>query len=162
MNVQTAANASAAAIPHLQRSATGRVVNVGANGALKAGLGIGAYAAPKTGVHSPTQALCQELKADGVTVNAVLPSIIDTPTNRADIPKADFANWVRPEEVAAVMLFLTSLEAGPQLRRARMAASGGHILRRFRAGRPGTHRRARCQRGCLPAPRARAGRSPKA
>jgi len=104
MNVQTAANASRAAIPHLKRSGAGRVVNVGANGALKAALGMGAYAASKAGVHSLTQALSEELKADGVTVNAVLPSIIDTPTNRADMPKADFASWVRPEELAAVML----------------------------------------------------------
>jgi NAD(P)-dependent dehydrogenase (short-subunit alcohol dehydrogenase family) len=111
MNVQTAANASRAAIPHLKRSAAGRIVNVGANGALKASLGMGAYAASKAGVHSLTQALSEELKGDGVTVNAVLPSIIDTPTNRADMPKADFASWVRPEELAAVMLFLASEEA---------------------------------------------------
>ena len=111
MNVQTASNASRAAIPHLKRSAAGRIVNVGANGALKAALGMGAYAASKAGVHSLTQALAEELKGDGVTVNAVLPSIIDTPTNRADMPKADFATWVRPEELAAVMLFLASEDA---------------------------------------------------
>jgi NAD(P)-dependent dehydrogenase (short-subunit alcohol dehydrogenase family) len=111
MNVQTAANASRAAIPHLKRSAAGRIVNVGANGALKASLGMGAYAASKAGVHSLTQALAEELKGDGVTVNAVLPSIIDTPTNRADMPKADFASWVRPEELTAVMLFLASEDA---------------------------------------------------
>ncbi|MGH6964580.1 MAG: SDR family oxidoreductase, partial [Phenylobacterium sp.] len=58
-----------------------------------------------------TQALAEELKGDGVTVNAVLPSIIDTPTNRADMPKADFSTWVRPEELAAVMLFLAGEEA---------------------------------------------------
>jgi NAD(P)-dependent dehydrogenase (short-subunit alcohol dehydrogenase family) len=111
INVQTAANASRAAIPHLKRSAAGRIVNVGANGALKASLGMGPYAASKAGVHSLTQALSEEMKGDGVTVNAVLPSIIDTPTNRADMPKADFASWVRPEELAAVMLFLASEEA---------------------------------------------------
>ena len=108
MNVQTAANASRAAIPHLKRSGAGRIVNVGANGALKASLGMGAYAASKAGVHSLTQALADELKGDGVTVNAVLPSIIDTAANRADMPKADFTSWVRPEELAAVMLFLAS------------------------------------------------------
>jgi NAD(P)-dependent dehydrogenase (short-subunit alcohol dehydrogenase family) len=112
MNVQTAANASRAAIPHLKRSAAGRIVNVGANGALKASLGMGAYAASKAGVHSLTQALAEELKADGVTVNAVLPSIIDTPANRAEMPKADFSAWVRPEDLAAVMLFLASEQAG--------------------------------------------------
>jgi NAD(P)-dependent dehydrogenase (short-subunit alcohol dehydrogenase family) len=110
MNVQTASNASRAAIPHLRRSAGGRIVNVGANAALKAGVGMGAYAASKSGVHSLTQALAEELKGE-VTVNAVLPSILDTPANRADMPKADFSAWVRPQELAAVMLFLASEEA---------------------------------------------------
>lgn len=111
MNVQTASNACRAAIPHLRRSMAGRIVNVGANGALKASLGMGAYAASKAGVHSLTQALSEELKADGVTVNAVLPSIIDTPANRHDMPKADFATWVAPHDLAAVMLFLASEDA---------------------------------------------------
>ena len=111
MNVQTAANASRAAIPYLRRSAAGRVVNIGANGALKASAGMGPYAASKAGVHALTESLAEELKADGVTVNAVLPSIIDTPTNRADMPKADFASWVSPAELAAVILFLASEEA---------------------------------------------------
>lgn len=111
MNVQTAENASRAAIPHLKRSAAGRIVNVGANAALKAGLGMGPYAASKAGVHALTQALSEELKADGVTVNAVLPSILDTPTNRADMPKADFASWVAPADLASVLLFLASEDA---------------------------------------------------
>ena len=111
MNVLTASNACRAAVPHLKRSAAGRIVNVGANGALKAAMGMGAYAASKAGVHKLTEALAEELKGDGVTVNAVLPSIIDTPTNRADMPKADFAAWVAPADLAAVMLFLASEEA---------------------------------------------------
>jgi NAD(P)-dependent dehydrogenase (short-subunit alcohol dehydrogenase family) len=108
LNVQTATNASRAAIPHLRRSAAGRIVNVGANGAVKAAAGMGAYAASKAGVHKLTESLSEELKPDGITVNAVLPSIIDTPTNRADMPKADFAAWVAPADLAAVMLFLAS------------------------------------------------------
>ncbi len=108
MNVQTAANTSRAATPHLRRSPAGRIVNVGANAALKASLGMGPYAASKAGVHSLTQSLAEELKADGVTVNAVLPSILDTPTNRADMPKADFASWVTADELASVILFLAS------------------------------------------------------
>ena len=111
MNVQTAANSSRAAIPYLRRSAAGRIVNIGANGALKATAGMGPYAASKAGVHALTESLAEELKADGVTVNAVLPSIIDTPTNRADMPKADFASWVSPSELAAAILFLASEEA---------------------------------------------------
>ena len=111
INVQTASNASRAAIAHLKRSAAGRIVNVGANAALKASLGMGPYAASKAGVHSLTQALAEELKADGVTVNAVLPSILDTPANRAEMPKADFSAWVAPDDLAAVMLFLAGEEA---------------------------------------------------
>jgi NAD(P)-dependent dehydrogenase (short-subunit alcohol dehydrogenase family) len=111
MNVQTAANSSRAAIPYLRRSDAGRIINIGANGALKAAAGMGPYAASKAGVHALTESLAEELKADGVTVNAVLPSIIDTPANRADMPKADFASWVSPSELAAAILFLASEEA---------------------------------------------------
>ena len=108
LNVLTAANASRAAIPHLRRSAAGRIVNVGSAAALRASLGMGAYAASKAGVHSLTQALAEELKTDGITVNAVLPSILDTAANRADMPDADPSAWVAPEDLAAVILFLAS------------------------------------------------------
>ena len=111
LNVKTTLNASRAALPHLKASTEGRMVNVGANGAIKAGHGMGAYAASKAGVHKLTEALAEELKADGVTVNAVLPSIIDTPTNRADMPSADFSAWVTPADLAAAILFLASEEA---------------------------------------------------
>lgn len=108
LNVLTAANACRAAIPHLKRSAAGRIVNVGSAAALKAAMGMGAYAAAKAGVHSLTQALAEELKGDNITVNAVLPSILDTPTNRADMSQADASTWVAPRDLAAVMLFLAS------------------------------------------------------
>jgi NAD(P)-dependent dehydrogenase (short-subunit alcohol dehydrogenase family) len=111
LNVETAANVCRAAVPHLKRSKAGRIVNVGANGAVKAAAGMGAYAASKAGVHRLTEALAEELKGADVTVNAVLPSIIDTAANRADMPKADFATWVTPGELAAVMLFLASEKA---------------------------------------------------
>ena len=105
LNVLTALNASRSAIPYLSASGTGRIVNVGAMGALQAGAGMGAYAASKAGVHRLTEALAAEWKGK-ITVNAVLPSIIDTPANRASMPKADFAKWVTPEELANVILFL--------------------------------------------------------
>jgi NAD(P)-dependent dehydrogenase (short-subunit alcohol dehydrogenase family) len=111
LNVLTAANASRAAIPHLKRSPSGRIVNVGSAAALKASMGMGPYAASKAGVHALTQSLAEELKEEGVTVNAVLPSIIDTAANRADMPKADFSAWVAPRDLAAVMLFLASEDA---------------------------------------------------
>ncbi|WFU77672.1 SDR family oxidoreductase [Bradyrhizobium sp. CIAT3101] len=107
LNVLTALNASHAALPHLATSKAGRIVNIGAMGALQAGSGMGPYAASKAGVHRLTEALANEWKGK-VTVNAVLPSIIDTKTNRADMPKADFAKWVTPQELAEVILFLVS------------------------------------------------------
>jgi NAD(P)-dependent dehydrogenase (short-subunit alcohol dehydrogenase family) len=107
LNVLTALNASRAALPHLAASAAGRIVNVGAMGALQAGAGMGAYAASKAGVHRLTEALAAEWKGK-VTVNAVLPSTIDTPANRASMAKADFSKWVTPQELADVILFLAS------------------------------------------------------
>jgi NAD(P)-dependent dehydrogenase (short-subunit alcohol dehydrogenase family) len=107
LNVLTALNASRSAIPHLTASGSGRIVNVGAMSALQAGSGMGAYAASKAGVHRLTETLAAEWKGK-ITVNAVLPSTIDTAANRASMPKADFAKWVTPEELANVILFLAS------------------------------------------------------
>ena len=112
MNVRTAAAASKAALDHfVGGSEGGRIVNIGAGAALKAGIGMGAYTASKSGVMRLTEALAEELKDRGVTVNAVLPGIIDTPQNRKDMPNADFSRWVRPEEIANVILFLASSAA---------------------------------------------------
>jgi 3-oxoacyl-[acyl-carrier protein] reductase len=110
LNLLTALNASRAAIPHLVKSSAGRIVNIGAMGALTAGAGMGPYAASKAGVHRLTETLAAELKGQ-VTVNAVLPSTIDTTANRASMPNADFRKWVTPEELANVILFLAGDEA---------------------------------------------------
>ena len=107
LNVLTALNTSRAALAHLAASNAGRIINVGAMGALQAGSGMGAYAASKAGVHRLTEALANEWKGK-VTVNAVLPSIIDTQANRTSMPNADFSKWVRPQELAEVILFLAS------------------------------------------------------
>jgi NAD(P)-dependent dehydrogenase (short-subunit alcohol dehydrogenase family) len=107
LNVLTALNASRSALPYLAASLSGRIVNIGAMGALRSGAGMGPYAASKAGVHRLTEALAAEWKGK-ITVNAVLPSIIDTAANRASMPKADFAKWVTPQELAEVILFLTS------------------------------------------------------
>ena len=108
MNLVTVLNACRAALPHLAKSTAGRIVNVGALGALQTGAGMGAYAASKAGVHKLTEALAEETRTTALTVNAVLPSIIDTPATRADMADADFSTWVQPAELAAVMLFLAS------------------------------------------------------
>lgn len=109
INVRTAVAASKAALAHLPEG--GRIVNIGAASALKAGAGVGAYTASKAGVLRLTESLAEELKPRGITVNAVLPSIIDTPPNRRDMPKADFAKWVKPAQLADVIVFLLSDQA---------------------------------------------------
>ncbi len=105
-NLLSAVAASGAALPYL--AAGGRIVNVGAAGALKAAAGMGAYAASKAGVAKLTEALADELKDRGITVNAVLPGTMDTPRNRHDMPGADFSRWVPPLAVADVIAFLVS------------------------------------------------------
>ena len=108
MNTRTAVAACQAALPHLLKNSTGRIVNIGALGATKAATGMGAYAASNAVVMRFTEALAEELKERGITVNALLPSIIDTPPNRADMPDAAFDKWVRPEQIGDAIVFLLS------------------------------------------------------
>src|SRR3990167_7651992 len=122
LNTLTCATACKAALPHLLAAKAGRIVNVGAGGAVKAAAGMGAYAASKAGAHRLTESLADELKGR-VTVNAVLPSIIDTPANRADMPDADFAAWVTADEVAQAILWLAS-EAASGVTGALLPVSG--------------------------------------
>ena len=108
MNLISNATITKLALPALAKSGAGRIVSIGAGAAVKAGMGMGAYAASKSGVHRLTEALAEELSGQGITVNALLPSIIDTPTNRADMPGEDFSTWVQPAAIADVILFLAS------------------------------------------------------
>jgi NAD(P)-dependent dehydrogenase (short-subunit alcohol dehydrogenase family) len=90
----------------------GRIVNVAARPALewRSGAGMAAYTASKAAVAALTAALAEEVAKDGILANAVAPSILDTATNRAAVPKADFAAWPKVEEVAATIVFLASPE----------------------------------------------------
>jgi NAD(P)-dependent dehydrogenase (short-subunit alcohol dehydrogenase family) len=112
MNLRTAVSCCKAALPHLLKVGSARIVNVGALGAVKAGAGMGAYAASKAGVAKLTEALAEELKDRGVTVNAVLPSTMDTARNRIDMPTADFSRWVSLSAMGEVIAFLLSDAAG--------------------------------------------------
>jgi NAD(P)-dependent dehydrogenase (short-subunit alcohol dehydrogenase family) len=110
-NLRSAVLASQAALPLLLAQPASAIVNVGAAAAQRAGMGMGAYAAAKAGVARFTEALAEEFKTRGLRVNAVLPSVLDTPANRADMPEADPKLWVSTEELARVIAFLLSDEA---------------------------------------------------
>jgi|SRR6516162_9265507 len=108
MNFVTAFLCSRAALNVMR--AGGRIVNVAARPALewRSGAGMAAYTASKAAVAALTVALAEEVAKSGILVNAVAPSIMDTPANRAAMPKADFAAWPKVEEVASTIVFLAS------------------------------------------------------
>ena len=108
MNARATLNIARAVVPHMLAAGRGAIVTVGAVPALKAPARMGAYAASKAAVIRLTEAMSDELRAKGVNVNCVLPSIIDTPENRAAMPDADPAKWVAPADLAAVIRFLAS------------------------------------------------------
>ena len=107
INVQTAFEATRLALPAL-RTSRGAIVNVSAAATARAGAGMGAYTAAKSAVSRLTEALAAEELTNGVRVNAVMPSVIDTPANRRDMPDADPSRWVSPSEIAEVVAFLLS------------------------------------------------------
>lgn len=108
INVTTMRNTCAAVVPTMLTQHYGKIVNVGALSAREGQAKMSAYCAAKSTVMRLTESMSKELRHEGVNVNAVLPSIIDTDTNRRDMPDADFSQWVTPSELASVMLFLCS------------------------------------------------------
>lgn len=108
-NVLTAAGASKAALSFMQSDAS--IVNIAAAATARAAKGMAPYTASKSGVLRLTESLADELKPRGIRVNSVSPTTIDTPRNRADMPKADTRDWVPPERLAQVLLYLASEEA---------------------------------------------------
>jgi NAD(P)-dependent dehydrogenase (short-subunit alcohol dehydrogenase family) len=113
MNFVTCFLCCRAAVNAIARAGDGgRIVNVAARPALewRSGAGMAAYTASKAAVAALTVALAEEVAKDGILANAVAPSILDTATNRAAMPKADFAAWPKVEEVAATIVFLASPE----------------------------------------------------
>jgi len=111
MNLRSAVVSCKCALPAMLERGRGRIINIGAGAAARAALGMGAYTASKAGVQRLTEALAEEVKDRNITVNAILPGIIDTPRNRLDMPDADFSRWVSPDAIAKVLLFLASDEA---------------------------------------------------
>lgn len=107
-NLVSAFWAAKGAIPHLKRSGGGRLVFISSRGAVERYAGASAYAAAKAGLEALVGTLARELRRDGVTANAIRPSIIDTAANHAAMPDADSSGWVGPESVAALIAFLAS------------------------------------------------------
>lgn len=111
INVTTLRTVLNTAVPVLLARGRGSVVNIGALGALQGVGHMAAYTSAKSTVMRLTEALSEEVKSQGINVNAVLPSLIDTPRNREDMPDADYSTWVSPVDLAAVICFLLSDQA---------------------------------------------------
>lgn len=110
-NVRTTVNATAACLVPMRARRHGRIVTVSAFAATKARKNSGPYAMAKGALVRWAEALADEVKDEGITVNAVLPTAIDHPTNRSRFPNADPKQWVSAEELAALIVFLSSDEA---------------------------------------------------
>jgi NAD(P)-dependent dehydrogenase (short-subunit alcohol dehydrogenase family) len=108
LNARTVINMSRAVVPLMLKAGGGKIVNVGAFAAQKGAAQMGAYVASKSAVIRLTETMAAELREKNINVNCVLPTIIDTPENRAAMPDADPKRWVSPQALADVIVFLTS------------------------------------------------------
>ncbi|HEV7732641.1 MAG TPA: SDR family NAD(P)-dependent oxidoreductase [Candidatus Binatia bacterium] len=108
INTRTLLHTVRAVVPHMLAGGGGRIVNVGSAAALHGVGQMGAYTAAKSAVIRLTEAMAAELRERNVNVNCVLPTVIDTPVNRAAMPDADPSRWVSPDDLANVILFLAS------------------------------------------------------
>jgi NAD(P)-dependent dehydrogenase (short-subunit alcohol dehydrogenase family) len=108
LNARTVLIASSAVIPTMLQQEAGRIINVSSRSGLQGSARSAAYSAAKSAVIRLTESMSAELKKSGININCVLPSTIDTPQNRASMPKADTSRWVQPEAIADVILFLAS------------------------------------------------------
>ena len=111
INLKSVLVMSRAVLPHMIERGSGRIINVGAKQVERGAGGNGPYSVAKAGVLALTEVMADKTRDSGITVNAVVPSVIDTPGNRAGMPDADFDAWVPPAQIAATMVFLASDEA---------------------------------------------------
>ena len=112
INARAALATSAAVAPVMKQRGFGRIVHIAAGAGNKGGAEMSVYSAAKAAVMRITESLAEELSADGVTANCILPGTIDTPQNRAAMPDADTSRWVPPSDIARVIAFLISDAAG--------------------------------------------------
>jgi NAD(P)-dependent dehydrogenase (short-subunit alcohol dehydrogenase family) len=111
INVRTALHTARAVVPHMLQAGGGKIVNVGAFAAQRGAAKMGAYTAAKSALIRMTEAMAAEQREKNINVNCVLPTVLDTPQNRADMPKADPRKWVALGDLANVIVFLASDEA---------------------------------------------------
>lgn len=112
LNLRTCLNMCRAVLPSMAERGWGRIVNIGARAAVEPGARQAPYNVAKAGVVALTRSIAADYRRRGVAANVILPGTIDTPANRAAMGEADASRWVRPEELAAAMLFLCSEEGG--------------------------------------------------
>lgn len=108
INVRTLLNGVRAAVPGMLARGQGRIINIGAAGAVTGNALLAPYIAAKSTVMRITESMAAELKDRGINVNCVMPSVIDTPPNREAMPEADYSEWVTPEQLASVICFLAT------------------------------------------------------
>ena len=111
LNAASVLHMARAVVPHMLAAGSGKIVNVGAFAALRGAAQMGAYIASKSVVIRLTESMAAELREKGINVNCVLPTIIDTPENRAAMPGADPSRWVTPRDLASVIVVLASDQA---------------------------------------------------
>jgi NAD(P)-dependent dehydrogenase (short-subunit alcohol dehydrogenase family) len=108
LNARTVLHTARAVVPHMLAAGGGKIINIGAYAAQKGAAQMGAYIASKSAVIRLTETMAAELREKNINVNCILPTVIDTPQNRAAMPKADPARWVAPADLARVIVFLAS------------------------------------------------------
>lgn len=108
LNARSIVNTAQCVVPHMLEQGGGKIINVAAGAATRGVANMGVYTASKAAVMRLTEAMSAELRENSINVNAIMPSMIDTPRNREDMPDADYSKWVPPEQLASVMGFLAS------------------------------------------------------
>jgi NAD(P)-dependent dehydrogenase (short-subunit alcohol dehydrogenase family) len=112
VNLHAAFHTARAVLPHMIAAGRGRIVAIGSRTGVEPVAALSAYGVAKAGLIALVRTIALEVKNAGVTANVVLPSVIDTPANRAANPGADYSNWVSPQSIARLLVWLTSDEAG--------------------------------------------------
>ncbi len=112
LNLKSAFLMCKATIPHMIAKRNGRIINTSSRSGLKGEATDGPYSVSKAGVIRLTETIADEVREFGITANAIMPSVIDTPANRRAMPDADFSKWVKPSDIARVVMWLASTETG--------------------------------------------------